>query len=78
MTEYKSVMQLMVDHFKQAANMHPLQCANEHLRKALIECAAKARSKRQFIQLVRKETGLTKAGIQNNPAASYLLDQIEG
>ena len=78
MNEYKSVMQLMADHFREAANMHPLETVNEHLRKALIECAAKARNKKEFIQLVRKETGMTKTGIENNRAAKYLLDQIEG
>lgn len=78
MTKYKSVAQLMADHFKQAANMHPLETVNEHLRKALIECAAKSKTKREFIQLVRKETGMTKTGIENNSAAKYLLDQIEG
>lgn len=78
MTEYKSVMQLMASHFREVSNMHPLETVNEHMRKAMIECAAKAKTKREFIQLVRKETGLTKAGIENNRAAKYLMDQIEG
>jgi len=78
MNEYKSMMQLMADHFREAANMHPLETVNEHLRKALIECAAKSKTKREFIRLVSKNTGLTKAGIENNRAARYLLEQIEG
>lgn len=75
--EYKSVVQLMIDHFKETANRHPLETVNIHMRNALIGCSTKAKSKSEFVTLVKQETGLTDKGIARSEAVNYLMRKFD-
>ena len=73
---YKSVMQHVADQIKEGANKHPLETVNVYMRDALVDCSTKAKTKSEFLSLVKRETGLTETGMKRNEAVNYLLKKF--